>query len=208
MKNPREVIKIRKTKSRKMKSLTPNPPPNPTRTSPPRWRGSGHRDPVSAPASNREGSGSLLLGVGDLATPAPLIHWQPHGTYQHLTLHLSCGAVGPAPTPTAACCLTARCASTHTLLLLLSQVQFHFATRLYKLHAPAKAKKHILLLSFCVDNDFIEMGKGDNAGYIYIDHTGLGIAPIKSIKKTCWLLVDHLQHKFFCSFIWYNIQLH
>lgn len=78
-----------------------------------------------------------------------------------------------------------RCASTHTLLLLLSQVQFHFGTRLHKLHAPAKEKYHILLLSFCVDNDFNEMGKENIAGFIYKDHTDLRIAPIKSIKKTC-----------------------
>lgn len=93
--------------------------------------------------------------------------------------------MGPAPTPTAACCLTVRCASTHALLLLLSQVQFHFATKLHKLHAPAKETYRILLLSFCVNNDFNEMGKGNIAGFIYKDHPDLRIAPIKSIKKTC-----------------------
>lgn len=72
--------------------------------------------------------------------------------------------MGPAPTPTAACCLSVRCASTRALLLLLSQVQFHFATKLHKQHVPTKEKYHILLLSFCVDNDFNEMGKGHIAG--------------------------------------------
>lgn len=121
------VVKTLKAKSRKMKSLPPKPPHHPTRTSPLWWKGSGPHNPVSAPAPDREGSGGHYLGVWDLTVLTPLIRWWPHGSYQDLTLHLRRGAVGPAPTPTSACCLTVRCASTPALLLL-SQVWFHFAT--------------------------------------------------------------------------------
>lgn len=118
----RTMVKIQTIKGQRMNGPTPKPPPHPTRTSLPRWRGSGHLNLASAIAHDWEGSDGRQLGVWDPAVPAPLSHRWPHGNYWDRSLHLWRGVVGPAPTPTAICCLTVRCANPLDLLLLLSQV--------------------------------------------------------------------------------------
>lgn len=95
---------------------------HPTWTSPRSWRGFGRHSPVRAHGRDSEGRGGRRLGR---SAPAAQALWSPSWRRESCrspTLPLRRGAVGPAPTPTAVCCRTARCASFHALLLLLVQV--------------------------------------------------------------------------------------
>lgn len=96
--------------------------PHPTWTSPHSWRGFGRHSPARAPGRDSGGRGGRRLGG---SAPAAQALWSPswpRGSCRSQTLPLRRGAVGPAPTPTAACCRTARCASFRAPLLFLVQV--------------------------------------------------------------------------------------
>lgn len=102
---------LRKERRRK------KPPLHPTRTSPPSWRGSGRHSPARAPGPDLGGSGGQWPTARALWSPS----W-PQRSCRFPSLPLRRGTVRPAPTPTAACCLTARCVDSNALLLVSSQV--------------------------------------------------------------------------------------
>lgn len=98
---------LRPSPRRLAAELKTPPTRHPARTSPPSWRGS-----------------FAAMGSGGRrpAAPAPWSLSWPRGGWRSPSLPRRSGAAGPAPTPTAACCRTARCASSRALLLASSQV--------------------------------------------------------------------------------------
>lgn len=113
-----------KKRRRREKSPARKRPQRPTKTSPHRWKGYGRHSPAQARVLDTGERGGRQPGQSPPAAPALWSPSWPRGSCRLLTLRLRLGTVGPALTPTAACCLTAKCASSHALHLLSGQVWF------------------------------------------------------------------------------------
>lgn len=122
--HPLAVEQTLKKRRRRKKSPAHKCPQRPTKTSPHSWKGYGRHSPAQAQVLDTVERGGRQPGQSPQVAPALWSPSWPRGSCHRLTLRLRRGTVGPALTPTAACCLTAKCASSHALHLVSGQVWF------------------------------------------------------------------------------------